>query len=110
MSAWIVGLALAAGYLINKNLNVRAKLEDATAEYNKAAKPATDGVTSSEVRQAWRNTDFTRFGDMSEDLAESQKLELDRKVQSQKLAVEQYDASTVQPIQGVLMTYDRLGA
>ena len=109
MSAWIIGLALAAGYLINKNISVRTQLEDASAEYNKAAKPATGGVTSSEVRQAWRNTAFTRFGDMAEDLAESQKMELDRKVQVQREAVEQYDAATVQPIQGVLMTYDRLG-
>jgi hypothetical protein len=109
MSAWIVGLGLAAGYLINKNIAVRARLDDATAEYNKAAKPATGGVTSAEVRKAWRNTDFTRYGDMSEDLAQSQKMELDRKVQDQQSVVEQYDASSVPPIQGVLMTYDRLG-
>lgn len=109
MSAWVVGLALAAGYLINKNLAVSTQLENATAAYDNAAKPATGGVTSAEVKSAWRNTDFTRFGDMAEDLAQSQKLELDSKVQAQRSVVEQYDASVVQPIQGVMMTYDRLG-
>lgn len=109
MSAWIVGLALAAGYLINKNISVRTQLENASQNYNRAAKPATDGVTSAEVRKAWRNVDSTRFGDMAEDLPLSQKLDLDQRVQAQRAAVEEYDAPTMQPIQGVLMTYDRLG-
>ena len=44
MSAWIVGLAIAAGYLINKNLTVQSRLTQAEAEYQGAAKPATGGV------------------------------------------------------------------
>ena len=109
MSAWVIGLALAAGYLINKNVQVKSKLENAAAEYNSAAKPATDGVTSSELRSAWRNTDFTRFGDMSEDLSSSQKNALDQQVRDQNAAVEKYDAPSVPAIEGVLLTYDRCG-
>lgn len=109
MSTWVVGLALAAGYLINKNIQVRGKLEDSKAEYHSTAKPATGGVTTSEVRSAWANTDFTRYGDMSEDLTQSQKESLDARVVAQKEAVEQYDASTVPSIQGVLLTFDRFG-
>lgn len=112
MSAWVVGLALAAGYLINKNVAVMSsKLNDIERDYYSAAEPSTDGATSAEVRRAWANTDFTRYGDMTEDLATSQKLELERKVQSQKDDVALYDAGVaVPPIQGVLMTFDRLGA
>ena len=109
MSAWVVGLALAAGYLINKNIQVRGRIEDAKAEYNSAAKPATGSVTTSEVRAAWASTDFTRYGDMSEDLTQKQKDSLDSRVAAQQQAVEQYDASVAPSIQGVLLTYDRLG-
>ena len=109
MSAWIIGLALAAGYLINKNVTVRTQLEDASAEYHSTAAPATGGVTSAEVRKTWRDTDHTRFGEMTEQLPEAQKRELDQKVQAQQAAVESFDASTVYPIQGVLLTYDGLG-
>ena len=105
----MVVLALGAGYLINKNIQVRSRLEDSKAEYNSAAKPATGGATSREVRAAWANTDFTRYGDMSEDLTMNQKQLLDAKVAAQQQAVEQYDASEVPQIQGVLLTYDRLG-
>tara|TARA_R100000951_G_scaffold115508_1_gene123806 strand:+ start:1532 stop:1864 length:333 start_codon:yes stop_codon:yes gene_type:complete len=109
MSAWVVGLALAAGYLINKNIQVRSRLETSKAEYNTVAKPATGSVTTGEIRTAWANTDFTRYGDMSEDLTQRQKDALDAKVVAQQEAVEQYDASEVPSIQGVLLTYDRLG-
>lgn len=109
MSAWVLGLALAAGYLINKNVQVKSRLENAATEYNSAANPATDGVTSSEVRTAWANTEHTRYGDMSEDLMPAQKVQLDQKVQAQRDAVEAYDAATVPPIQGVMLTFDRFG-
>jgi len=111
MSAWIVGLALAAGYLINKNLQVSGLLDKAERVYNGAAKPSTDGVTSDEVRSAWANTDFTKFGDMQEDLAASQKLSLAAKTENQRALVEAYDAppGSEREIQGVLLTFDRLG-
>ncbi len=109
MSAWIVGLALAAGYLINKNIQVSNRLQDSIAEHHSSAKPATDGVTTSEVRASWANTDFAKYGDMSEDLTRSQKDALNSNVQQQQQVVQQYDGLAATPIQGVLLTYDRFG-
>lgn len=109
MSAWVLGLALAAGYLINKKIAVRTRLDEAVAKYDNAAKPSTGGATTAEVKNAWRNTDFTRFGDMSEELAQAQKVQIDQKVRDQQAVVQEYDASGAPPIQGVLLTYDRLG-
>ena len=105
MSAWVVGLALAAGYLINKNIQVSSRLEDAKAEYNNKAAPATSGVTSKEVRKAWANTDFAKYGDMAEELTQAQKDSLHARVLAQRQEVEQYDASEVPSIQGVMMTF-----
>ena len=108
MSVWIVSLALAAGYLINKNFTVPGQLEIAEREYNsQRAAPSTDGATSSEVRKAWANTDFTRFGDMNTDLPKHEKRAIDQQVEIQHERVEQYDAPSVPAIEGVLMTFDR---
>lgn len=109
MSAWVVGLALSAGYLINKNLKLQSVLESAQVKYNTAAQPAEKGVTTAEVRKAWANTEYTRYGDMSEKLSQAKKQELDQKVQAQQQQVQEYDAPQVPQIQGVMMTFDRLG-
>ena len=111
MSTWLVGLALAAGYLINKNIHAQTQLENAEAEYNNAAKPSTDGATSAEVRRAWGNTDFVQYGDMQEHMPQGEKTALNQKVQQQMETALSYDAgASVPQIQGVLMTYDHLGA
>ena len=105
MSAWVLGLALSAGFLMNKNFQTKSRLIQAESEYQGAAEPATDGVTSEEVRKSWRNTDFARFGDYAEDLDHKEKLHINRLVEQQHSAVESFEgahASSV-PIQGVLM-------
>lgn len=110
MSAWLVGLAVGAGYLINKNLSMNGILLKAEQRYNNAAGPSTDGVTSEEVRTAWANTDFAKYGDMHEDLSTSQKSALLAKQERQLASVEAYESVAGQPeIRGVLLTYDRLG-
>ena len=50
MSAWIVALALSAGYLVNKNLQVKDRLEQAATKFNSAAQPADPGPTSQQIR------------------------------------------------------------
>lgn len=109
MSAWVLGLALGAGYLINKNLSHQGILDKAEQKYNSAAEPSTDGATSAEVRTAWANTDFARFGDMQEDLPKEQKRALAQRVDSHRASVEAYDnpPGSVAEIQGVLLTFDR---
>jgi hypothetical protein len=111
MSAWVVGLAIAAGYLINKNLVVQSRLTQAEAEYQGVAKPATGGVTSAEVRKAWKNTDYETYGDFNADWSQQER---DRVVASERQAaqtVQAYDerAEALPQIQGVMLTFDRYG-
>jgi hypothetical protein len=111
MSAWIVGLAIAAGYLINKNLTVQSRLTQAEAEYQGAAKPATGGVTSAEVRRAWKNTDFDTYGDFNADWSQHEKDRVVEKEQQAAQSVQSYDehAEGLPQIQGVMLTFDRFG-
>lgn len=46
MSAWVIGLAAGAAYLVNKNAGRNGPLEDAKAVYNSGVTPSTDGATS----------------------------------------------------------------
>ena len=105
MSAWIVGLALAAGYLINKNIQIKGTLQNAEAKFNSAANPSTNGTTSSEVRKAWTNVD--NYSDMNSDLTLSAKQALHEKAEQQRNLVESYEAGP-SSIEGVLMTFDRV--
>ena len=73
MSAWIIGLAIAAGYLINKNVQAVERVTRAESAYQGAALPATGGVTTAEVRSAWRNTDFSTYGDFNSDLSKAER-------------------------------------
>lgn len=111
MSAWVVGLAIAAGYLINKNLTVQSRLTQAEAEYQGAAKPATGGVTSAEVRQAWKNTDYDTYGDFNVDWSQQEKDRVVAREQQVAQSVQSYDehAEALPQIQGVMLTFDRLG-
>ena len=95
--------------MINRNITHQGILDKAEKQYNGAATASTDGATSAEVRRAWANTDFSRFGDMQEDLPMEQKQSLSRQVDSQRGAVDAYDApvGSVDQIQGVLLTFDR---
>lgn len=109
MSLWTVGLALAAGYLINKNLlTSKGTLENSESQYYSTTEPATDGTTTAEIRQAWTSTAYNRFGDFREDLSESQKLEVDRKRKLMRDQVEAFEAPVRLPeIEGVMLTFER---
>ena len=110
MSAWVVALGLGAGYLINKNTIIQDKLAESVAAFNSSAKPATGGVTSSEVRDAYKRTDFVKYGDMNADLPKKQMDALLEKERVRESDVERFDAGPPAPqIQGVMLTYDRLG-
>ena len=108
MSAWIVGLAIAAGYLINKQAQIQNAVSRAEAEYQGAAKPSTTGVTSSEVRAAWKNTNYSTYGDFNSDLSQAEKDHLVAGEHAASEAVQAYDG-TLPQIQGVMLTFDRYG-
>ena len=44
MSVWVIGLGLAAGFLINKNLTMDHRIKDATKKYNEAAQSETQEI------------------------------------------------------------------
>ena len=105
MSAWVLGLALSAGYLINRNLQIHRRLETATQQYQNAAAPATGGVTTEEVRTAWKDTVGTKIDTMAEELTSSQKALLHERVQQQRQVVDQFDAPSTPQIEGVMLHY-----
>eukprot|EP00965_Chrysotila_dentata_P191073 6174295-Pleurochrysis_carterae.AAC.3 len=104
---WVIGLGIAAGYLINKNLSMSQQLENAVYESESNIKPATDGVTSQEVRQSYKRLDNVKYGDMNDAIPFTEKarlLSLQKKASS---AVESFDSQSegCQPIQGVVMHF-----
>ena len=105
MSAWIIALGLSVGYLISKNVSVRQQLEESVAKFNSAAKPATGGVTSAEVRDAYKSKAFVKYGDMNTDIPMKQ---LDEGAQKMADDVSAFDGGS-QQIQGVLLHFDGLG-
>lgn len=56
MSAWLVLLGVSAAYLIHKNMQHGAMLDEAMQEFNSAAKPA-DGLQTEQIRAAQRTVD-----------------------------------------------------
>jgi hypothetical protein len=109
MSAWVVGLGLAAGYLINKNVAIVSRLDESVTEFNSAAKPATGGVTSAEVRNAWKRTDHVKYADMNTGLPKKQMDALAKNEERAASEVEQFEQGSPAPILGVMLHYDRLG-
>ena len=107
MSAWVIALGLAAGYLINKNMVISGRLDQAISEFNSAAKPSTSGVTSAEVRTAWKRTDHVKYGDMNSDLPRKEMDTLAAGEEKAAQEVQQFDGQDT--IHGVMLHYDRLG-
>ena len=121
MSAWVVGLALSAGYLINKNLHFKSKidkLEEATTKYNNAVEPASPGPTTKAIRKTQSDPTRTvgksggRYDDFNQENGTS------RAEMNQVLAVQDSLAQEVQnyelpprfpEIEGVMLLRDNFG-
>ena len=105
MSAWIFGLALAAGYLINKNMTLQSVLDKAESDFQGAAKPATGGVTTAEVRNAWKSTDYATYGDFNSDWSKQDVMGVVQAEMRQKGVAQNFeDGGALPTIQGVLLT------
>ena len=52
MSAWIIGLGVSIGYLLNKNSKMTSNIDNALAKYETAlsANGTTGGTTSAEIQ------------------------------------------------------------
>lgn len=107
MGAWVLGLGLAAGYLMNKKmLSIHSLLEEAENNYQGVKKPATDSVTTAELRGARSDIRFARFGDMSEKIPTSEKLDLEDQQKRMQQAAREFDAGSepLPVLRGVMMT------
>ncbi|KAL3903850.1 MAG: hypothetical protein SGPRY_011512 [Prymnesium sp.] len=87
-------------------LNVHGILEEAENTYQGAKKPATDGVTNAELRNARSDIRFARFGDMSEEMPTSEKLDLEDQQRRMQQAAREFDAGSepLPVLRGVVMT------
>jgi len=112
MSPWIVGLGAAALYLFNKNTQLVGRLEHAVDQYYDAATPATDGVTSAEIRATRAVPDaYHTYGDMNAAAPKERQLELEARRAQAAEEVEQFNSPNcaLPKIEGVVMQFDRRG-
>ena len=118
MSAWIIALALSAGYLINKNVQIKDQLEQASTKYNRSAEPAEPGPTSDEIRSQQSNKDLAtgRSGGKYDDFNQgtgSSRSQMNQVLAAQDAAaqvVQEYESRAAIPeIQGVMMIRDNYG-
>lgn len=110
MSAWVVALGLSAGYLINKNLVMGSRLAESITTFNSAAKPATDGPPTREIRRVQRTLpDADKYQDMNlQDLASNDVKELTQVQAAAHQAVSAYESFEASPqIEGVYLHFDR---
>jgi hypothetical protein len=110
MSAWVIALGLASGYLMQKRLQVASRLEEATKQFNEAAEP--DNLPSEEIRAVQRTVpDSEKYEGLNmQDLTRYQVDGLVGARQAAATAVVQYEnAQGLPPIEGVYLHYDNHG-
>ncbi|KAL3908701.1 MAG: hypothetical protein SGPRY_009695 [Prymnesium sp.] len=75
-------------------------------KYQGVKKPATDGVTTAELRNARSDIRFARFGDMSEEMPTFEKLDLEDQQKRMQQAAREFDAGSepLPVLRGVMMT------
>ena len=109
---WLIGLGLAAGYLMQKNQSTSGALGQAQAKFNSAAAPANPGPKTEEIRQVQRSlpaADRNESLNMQDLTAQdAQSLRAEREAAAEKV-VSFENAFVGPPIQGVYLHYDNHG-
>ena len=103
-AAWVIGLGVAAGYLMQRKQVMQDGLTESVAQFQNAAKPATDGVTTAEIRKTYNQPTFDR--DFHDDLPKSEIQALQSAQTSREKAEKEWDAAQgpqVAQIQGVYL-------
>lgn len=110
MSAWILALGVSAGYLINKNFQMNARLKEGVKVFEESAKPADPGPESKEIRKVQRTVpDADKYESMNlQDLSREDVNYLQDARARDFNEVVAYE-SGVPPIQGVYLTFDNHG-
>lgn len=109
MSAWVIALGLSAGYLVNKNLKMAERLEQAVQVHHEQAKPADPGPATDTIRKVQRTVPASdRYQDMNlQDLSASDVKGLTQAREQAHQEVAAFEQGPP-PIQGVyLNVHDR---
>lgn len=105
MSAWVIGLGIAAGYLINKNIFMHQRLKESVHEFQESAKPAQPGPASKEIRAVQRSVPASERYD-SLNLQDLDRKDVDALIKYKENAAAEviaYEAPTLPEIQGVYL-------
>ena len=109
---WVVAIAVAAAYLINKKMQADHQLDRAVTDFNAAANP-DESLPSSEIRKVQRTADeATLQADYNmADLEASDVQKLNQLQQGASEGVRAYEADPrLHQIEGVYLTRDNFGA
>ena len=112
MSAWVLGLALAAGYLVNKNLVMQTRLQEKVHEFNESAAPADPGPQTATIRAVQRAVPLEeKFQDVNLARLSTQRVqEIGDAADRASAAVASYEQPASYPeIQGVYLLRDNYG-
>lgn len=105
MSAWVIALGLSAGYLINKNVTLKTRLQAVAQEANHGVGPATDGPPVQTIRKVQRTVpDADKYEEINrQDLKpkDQEKILEARSAKAQE--VRQYEAPKLPEIEGVYL-------
>lgn len=106
MSAWVVALGLAAGYLVNKNMQIGQQLEQKVKTYNDTAEPANPGPTTQAIRAVQRTVpEADKYQDLNmQDLSAKDVRFLTQAREAAHQEVATYEAGPP-PIQGVYLNF-----
>ena len=104
----VMGLGIATGYLVSKNRVIKHQIDNAVAGYEGSAEPATDGVTSAEIRSTRKLTNHVKFGDFKESLPIKERDAVLAQQSAAAKAVDDFNGSAPS-IQGILLQHDGLG-
>ena len=111
--AWVIALGISAGYLMSKNQQMHNQLNESVREFNEAAKPATDGPASQEIRHVQASVPLAdRFQDFNlQDLSKQQCQALvdQRQQAAQEIVSYENPPGSLPPIEGVYLTFDNRG-
>ena len=106
MSAWIIGLGVSIGYLLNKNSKMTSNIDNALAKYETAlsANGTTGGTTSAEISQAKERPLSQLCSDFSDVITGSDMKSIQAAQDNDAAKVLGYDSAASPPeIIGVMM-------
>lgn len=109
-SLWLIGLGLAAGYLMQKKQNIAGRLDQAAKTFNEAAEPA-DGLATDDIRKVQRTVPEADVSESMnlQDLTRGDAQKIRQAQTDAAMQVVQYESVGPPPIEGVYLHFDNHG-